>query len=176
MTVPIHANLLAGGFHDFVNRKFDEIVCTIRRGVTDRIAQNDSARPASNGRGIEPFDRFAVRAHSVFGDVHGWQAVFDGKLDGFFRGALEMVDGPVLDQAANRAGAKKRRGFNGDAHALRDFHDRPDIALMRARRAIGFDLHAMRRDFARQRLGIRHGPWTGTRQTNIYGIDSERFH
>src|SRR6266849_5337067 len=47
---------------------------------------------------------------------------------------------------------------------------------MPARCAIGLDLHAVRGDFARERLGIRHGPGTRARQTNIYGIYAERFH
>jgi len=176
MAVPIHANLFAGGFHHLVDGKLDEIECAARCSVADRVAQNDGARPASNGCGIEPFDGFAVRAHGVFRDVHGRQAVLDGERDGFFGGALEVVDGPVLDQAADRTRTEKRRGFDGDAHALRDFHDRPDIALMGARRAIGFDFHTMRGDFARERLGIRHGPGSGARQPNIYGIYPERFH
>src|SRR6266436_10136016 len=49
MAVPIHANLFAGGFHHLVDGKLDEIECAARCSVADRVAQNDGARPASNG-------------------------------------------------------------------------------------------------------------------------------
>jgi len=45
MSVPIHANLLAGGFHHFVDRELDEIICAAGRSVTDGVTQNDGAAP-----------------------------------------------------------------------------------------------------------------------------------
>ena len=47
---------------------------------------------------------------------------------------------------------------------------------MRARGAVGLNLHAVRGDFASQRFGVRKGARPGARQSNIDGVDSKGFH
>ena len=76
------------------------------------------------------------------------QAVIDCELHGFLGGAFEMIDGPVFDEAANRAGAEEGSGFDGDADALGDFDDGADVGFDGACGAVGADLHAIGGDFA----------------------------
>ena len=97
--------------------------------MADGVAQDDGARAAANRGGVKPLDGIRIGANGVFGDVHGRQVVFDGKLDGVFGGALEMIDGPVFDQAANRTGAEECCGFDGDADSLGDFDDRANVVF-----------------------------------------------
>ena len=125
---------------------------------------------------VEPLHGFGIGAHGVFGDVHGRQAVGHGKLDGFFRGALEVVDAPVFDQAANGAGTEKRGGFNGNSDALGNFDDGTDVRFDGARRAVRFDAHVVVGNFARQRFDVVGRARTGTRQADIHGIDGQHFH
>ena len=49
---------------------------------------------------------------------HGRQVVFHCKCHGVLCRALEVIHRPVFHQPANRAGAKKSRGFNRDTDSL----------------------------------------------------------
>ena len=99
-----------------------------------------------------------------------------GELHGFFGGALKMIDGPIFDEAANRAGAEKRGGFERHAHFFRNFDDGLDVVLVRARGAIRANFHARLNDFARESFGVRVGARTGAGETDIHRVDAERFH
>ncbi len=46
---------------------------------------------------VETFHGVRVGANCVFRDVHGGKTVIDGELHRFFRGAFEMIDGPIFD-------------------------------------------------------------------------------
>ncbi len=173
MAVPINANFFTGRFHHFVDGEFHKVERAIRRGVSDGVAENDGACAVSNGGCIQPLHSVRIRANGVFRYVHGRKTVFDSELDRFFSGALEVINGPVFDQAADRTGAEKRCGFNGDANPLRNFHDRADVVFMRARRAVGLDLHPVSGDFAGQRFGVCKSARAGARQTDIDRADSE---
>ncbi len=69
-------------------------------------------------------------------------------LHGFFCGALEVIDGPVFDQAADGAGAEKGGGFESDSDALGNFNDGADVGFHGSGGAVGADLHAVGGDFA----------------------------
>src|SRR4029077_19673350 len=118
VAVPIDANLLTARLHDLVDRELNEIERAGRSGVADGIAQNNRTSPATDGSGVEALHGVRVGADRVFGDVHGGQAVIDCELHSFLGGALEVVDGPVLNQAADGAGAEERSRFDGDPDTL----------------------------------------------------------
>src|SRR6267378_1618258 len=100
----------------------------------------------------------------------------DGKLDGFFGGALKVVDGPVFDQAADRAGAEEGGGFDGDSHALRNFSDGPNVGFDGASGGVGANLHAIGGDFAGEGFGVFYGAGAGAGETDVERVDAERFH
>ena len=118
MAVPVNTNLFAGRPHNFFDGKFHEVERAIRSSVANRVAEHDGARTISNGGRVEAFHGFGVGANRVLGNIHRRKPILDREPDGFFRRALEVIDGPVFHEAANRAGAEERCGFNGDAHAL----------------------------------------------------------
>jgi len=97
VTVPVYADFFAAGLYDFFDGEFYQVVGALRGGVADGVAEDDGAGAAADSGGIEALDRVGVGADGVFGDVHGREIVVDGELDGFFCGALEMIDGPVFD-------------------------------------------------------------------------------
>ena len=148
MTVPIHADFFAGRSHHLIDSELHEVERPTWRGVADRVAENDGARTVSNGRRIQPLDGIGIGAHRVFRDVHGRKTVLDREPYRLFGGPLEVLDRPVFHQAPDRTGAKKRCRFNGHAHHLRDLYDGTDVVFVSARRAVGFDLHPLRGDFA----------------------------
>src|ERR1700722_668226 len=161
VSVPVDANVLAAGLDDFVDGKFDEVVGALRRGVTDGIAKNNGARTVVDSGRVETLYRFPVGANRVFGDEHRRQVVFDDELDGFFGGALEVIDGPVFDEAADRAGTEECRGFDGDADALRNFGDGADVGFDGTRGAVRADFHPVGGDFAREGFSVLDGAWAG---------------
>src|SRR6266478_5392421 len=140
--MPVDANFFAGGFHDFVDGEFHEVECAVGSGVADGVAKNDGACAVSNGGRIQTLHSIGIGSNGVFRDVHGRKAVFDGELYRFLCGALEVINRPIFHEAANGTGTEKSRGFDGDARVLRNFDDRANIILMRARRAVGLDLPA----------------------------------
>ncbi len=170
--MPIDANLLARRFHDFFDGKFHQVERAIWRGVADGVAQNNRARAVSNGRRVQSLHGARIGANSVFRDVHGRKPVLDRELHRFFSGAFEVINRPVFHEAANWAGAKERCRFNRHAYALRDFHDGANVIFMRARGAVGLDLHPVRGDFARQSFGVGESARPGGRQTDVDRIDS----
>src|SRR5580700_1114994 len=159
VAVPVDADLFAARLHDFIDGKFDEVVGALRRGVADRIAENYSAGAVADRGGIETLDGVAIGAGGVFGYVHGWQAVVDGEPYSFFRGALEVVDGPVFDKAADGAGAEEGSGFERDSDALGNFNDGTDVGFYRSGGAVRANLHVVVGDFASQGLGVGRGAW-----------------
>jgi len=70
VAVPVDANFLAGGLHDFGDGELNEIEGALRHGVSDGVAENDGAGAATNGGGVEAFYRVGIGADGVFGDVH----------------------------------------------------------------------------------------------------------
>src|SRR5216683_2754481 len=174
--MPIDADLFAGGFYDFVDGELYEVEGAVGCGVAHGVAEYDGARAVSNGGGVKAFDGAGIGADGVLGNVHRRESVLDGELDRFFRGALEVIDGPIFHQAADRAAAQKRRRFDGDPGALGDFHDGADVVFVSARRAIGFNLHPVRGDLAGQSFGVSESTRTGAGKTDVDGVDSQRFH
>ena len=87
-----------------------------------------------------------------------------------------MIDSPIFDQAANRAGAEKRGGFERPADFFGNFDDGLDVVLMGARRAVRADFHARVDNFARESFGVRISARAGAGQADIYGVNAERFH
>ena len=104
------------------------------------------------------------------------QVVFDGELHGFFRGAFEVIDGPIFDEAADGAGAEECRGFDGDADALRNFGDGADVGFDGARGAVGADFHPIGGDFAGEGFGVLDGARAGAGKADVERLDAERFH
>src|SRR5215472_11127654 len=172
VAVPIHTNLFATRLYNFVDYEFHQIERAVRRGVTHGVAQNNGASPVLNRCGIQAFHRLRVRANRVFGNVHGGEAMLDGKLHRFFRGALKMINRPVLYQSANGTGAKKRGGFNRDSDSLRNLDDWANIVFVRSRRTVWLDSHPVRCNLSRQRFGMCRCARTGTGQPDIDVIDS----
>src|SRR4029077_18482722 len=162
VAVPIDADFFAAGLHNFFDGEFNQVVRALRRGVADGVAQNDRARTAADGGGVEALDGGGIGADGVFGDVHRGEVVIDSELDGFFGGALEMVDRPIFDEATNGAGAEEGGGFDGDAYALGDFGDGGDVGFDGASRGVGANLHAIAGDFAGEGFGVGDGAGTGT--------------
>src|SRR5271170_304201 len=176
VAVPVHADFFTAVFHNVVNYEFHEVESTFRSGVTDRVAENDGTRAAADRGGIETLNGLGIGADGVFRDVHRRKAVGDGELDSFFGGALEMVDGPVFNQAANRAGTEERGGFDGNPDALGDFDDGTNVGFDGARSAVRLDAHLMVGDFAGEDFDVSGGARARAGQTDVYGIDAERFH
>jgi len=174
--VPVDADFLAGWLHDFFDGEFHEIVRAVGSGVADGVAKDDGTGAAANSAGIEAFHGRGVSAHGVFGDVHGRQTVVDGELDGFFGGAFEVIHGPILDEAADGTGAQKRRGLEGDAHALGDFDDGTDVVFVGARGAVGLDLHAVGGDFAGQGFRVGSSARASAGKADVQRVDAEGFH
>src|SRR5580704_3983343 len=174
--MPVDADFFTAGIDDVVDRKFDQVVRALRRGVTCRVAEHHGAGAAADRGGVEALDGVAIGANGVFGHVHRRKTVVDGVLYGFFRGAFEVIDRPILDEATDGAGAEEGCGFEGDAYSLRDLHDGADVGFHRARGTVRANLHAVGGDFARQGFGVRGGARAGSGQPNIEGIDAERFH
>ena len=87
-----------------------------------------------------------------------------------------MIDGPVFNQAADGAGTDEGGCFDGHAHALGNFDDGLDVVLVRARGAVGADLHARGYDFAGEGFSVGVGARAGAGQADIHGVDAERFH
>ena len=121
VAVPIDANFFAGWLHDFFDCKFHQIVGAARRGVADGVAQHDGARAGANCGGVQRDHSDGVGANRVFGDVHHGKTGGDGEFHGVFGGALEMIHGPIFDQAANRARAEKRGRFDVACQLFRKF-------------------------------------------------------
>src|SRR5690242_14805153 len=176
VAVPVHANFFSAGPDDFADDELHEVVSTLRYTVADGVAEDDGARSVANGGGVEAFDGAGIGANGVFGDVHRGEAVLDGKLDGVFRGAFEVVNSPIFDEAANGAGTEKCCGFDGNPSALRNFHDGTNVIFNRARSTIGLDAHAICGDFAGERFGVFVGAGASARKADVDGIEAERFH
>src|SRR5260370_33318252 len=167
MTVPVNADFFAAGLYDFLDGEFDEIGRAVRGRVAPGITEDDGAGTAADGGGVEALNGFGVRANGVFGDVHRGQAVVDGVLHGFLRSAFEMLDGPVFDEAANRAGTDKRGRFNGDADALGNLDDGADVTFHGASGAIRANLHPRGGNFARKGFGVGKGAGTRAGETDV---------
>src|SRR4029077_7687921 len=162
--------------HDLVDREFNQVVGALRSGVANGVAQHDGAGAAADGGGVEALDGSGVGPDGVFGDVHRGQVVLDGEPDGFLRGALEMIDSPVFDEAANRAGAEESGSFDGDADALGDFGDGANVGFDGARGGVGANLHAIGGDFASEGFGVGNGAGTGAGKADVQRFDAQRFH
>src|ERR1700730_7321436 len=159
VTVPIDADFFAAGSYNFVDGKFYEVVGALRRGVADCVTKDDGAGAAPDGGGVEALDRGGIGADGVFGDVHRGEVVLDGELHGFFGGALEVIDGPVFDEAANGTGAEEGGGFDGDADALRDFGYGANVGFDRAGGGIRANPHTIRSYFPGERFCVRGCSW-----------------
>src|SRR6267154_480262 len=91
VTVPIYADFLTAGLHDFVDGEFYQVVGALRGGVANGIAEHDGACAAADGGGVEALHGVGIGADGVFRYIHRGEIVVDGELDGFFGGALEMI-------------------------------------------------------------------------------------
>jgi len=176
VAMPVDPNLFARGLHDFFDGEFHQVVGAARRGMADRIAQDDCARPRTDRCRIERDDRGRIGANRVFRHVHDRQARVGGEAHGFVRGALQVIDGPILDEAADRARTEKHRGFDRPAHALADVDHRLDVLLMGAAAHIRANLHARTDDLPREGFGIGKRTRPRARQADIDQVDAKRFH
>ena len=57
-----------------------------------------------------------------------------------------------------------------------NFDDGADVGFDRSRGAVGANLHAVGGDFAGQGFGVRDGARAGARESDVEGVDAERFH
>ena len=73
--------------------------------MADGVAEHHGAGAGADRGGVQRDYCGGVGADRVFGDVHHWEAGGGGEFYGVFGGALEVIDGPVFDEAADRAGA-----------------------------------------------------------------------
>ena len=144
--------------------------------MADGVAQNDGASAGADGCRVERNDGRRVGANGVLGNVHDGEPRCDGEGDSIFGDALKMIDGPILHEAANRAGAEKCGGFNGDANALGNFDDRGDIVLVCASGAVGADFHARSANFAGEGFGVGESAGACARKTDVHHFDSEGLH
>jgi hypothetical protein len=72
-----------------------------------------------------------------------------------------MLNGPILNETADGAGPKECGRLDCHADTFGDFDDGLYIILVRARRAVGRNIHARVEDFTRQ--GFRIGKGASTR-------------
>jgi len=140
--------------------------------VTDGVAEDDGAGAAADCGRIEALDGVGVGADGVFGYIHRREIVVDGELDGFFGGALEVIDGPVFHQATDGAGAEEGGGFDGDSYALGNLGDGADVGLDRAGGSVGANLHAIAGDFPGQGFGVFCGAGAGAGQADVERVDA----
>src|SRR5258707_14465350 len=96
VTVPVDADFFAARFHDFVDGEFYQVVGALRRGVTHGVEENDTAGAAADGGGGEALDGLRIGADGVFRYGHCGEVVLGRKIYGLFRGALELIQGPVV--------------------------------------------------------------------------------
>jgi hypothetical protein len=87
-----------------------------------------------------------------------------------------MIDGPIFDQAANRAGAEEGGGLDGPADFFGNFDDGLDVVLVGAGGGVRTNFHFRGNDFAGERFGVGVGAGAGAGQADIHGVDAERFH
>ncbi len=176
MAVPLHANVLAGRLHNFVDDKVHQRDHAHRRRVTGGIADHDGLRAVANRGAVEPLNGFGIAAGGVLGHVHDVEAEPDRILHGVFRGALQEVVGPVFGVAADGAGADEGRHLDGNAGGLHDLGDRTNVVLMRAGCAVGLDLQLGAADLARQRLAMRLRARARAGQADVEHVDADGFH
>ena len=112
----------------------------------------------------------------VFGHVHHVETERDRILHGILGSAQQEVVSPILRIAPDGAGADKRRRLDGNASALHDLGDGPNVILMGAGGAVGLDLHLGPANLARQGFAVRQGAGTGPRQADIERIDAKPLH
>jgi hypothetical protein len=97
-------------------------------------------------------------------------------LDGLFRGLQQEVVCPAFGVAANGARSEKRRDLDGQSGFLHDLGNRANIVFMRARGAVGANLHLVRDDLARQRGHVLDRARARSRQPKIERVNAERLH
>ena len=112
----------------------------------------------------------------VLGDIHDIKSKGNGVLDGFLCGLQQKVVRPAFGEAADGAGTDKGCSLDAQAGFLHDLGDRANIIFVGARRAIRLNLHLVRDDLARQRGDGFHGARTCSRQSEVEGVEAQRFH
>ena len=117
-----------------------------------------------------------IAACGVLGDIHDLQTLGHGELYRMFRGAQQEVVGPIFGVASDRARPDESSRLDGNAGALDEFRNRPDVVFVGARGAIRLDLQPGTADLPRQRLAVRQRARAGPRQTDVQHIDADRFH
>ena len=176
MSVPFDANFFAGRLHHLFQHKLDQRHRAHGRGVSGSIAEHQSVRSTIDGGGVQLLHRFRIAARRVFGGVHDFEAKRDRVFDGLFGGLQQEVAIPALGVAANGTGSKKRRDLDGEAGFLHDLGDRANVVLVRARGAVGRDLHFVGDDFARQRRNVLDRARTCSGKPEVERVDAERLH
>src|SRR5579859_1085003 len=118
VAVPVHTDFLAAGLDDFFDDKFHQVVSAIRNGMANCVTQHDGAGATSNRSVIKSFHGLWVGTDRVFRYIHAREAFIDSELNGALRRALEMLHGPVFNEATNRARTKERGRLNSHAYTL----------------------------------------------------------
>ena len=154
MSVPIQSNFLALLIDDAAH-KLHDFARAVRCCMANGVADANRTRAATNRRGVKRANCFGIGARCVFGDEHDWQPFVNGKRHRFFRHLQQLIQGPFLSIETNRRRADERASFDRNARALRNFGNRNDVVLMRARGAVGTDLQIFGGDLAGHQLDAR---------------------
>ena len=144
--------------------------------VPGRIADHDGARAAIDRRRVKPLHGLRIAARGVLGDVHRIEAERNRIFHGLLGGLQKKIVGPAFRKPANGTRTDERRGFDAQAGLLHDLGDGTNIVLMRARSAVGANLHLVRHDFPRQRGHVLDRARSRARQPEIERVDPERLH
>src|SRR5947209_9497330 len=151
MPVPVKTNLLALVFNDALDESHNG-ARTVRRRVSNRVADADGASARSDRSRVERSDSLRVCARGVFRYIHHGQAFFDCEGNGLFRQLQELVERPVFRVEANRRRAYEGAGFDCDAYALRYFCNLLDVCRVSARGAVRTNKQFLVRNFSRKTL------------------------
>src|SRR5205085_3411802 len=175
MPVPVKTNLLALVFNDALNESHNG-ARTVRRRVSNRVADADGTRARSDRSRVERSDSLRVCARSVFRYIHHGQAFFDCEGNGLFRQLQELVERPVFRVEANRRRAYEGAGFDCDAYALRYFRDGLNVCRVSARRAVWTNAKFLVGNLSRKTLDSSGVRAARTRQPYVRRVNRERVH
>src|SRR5437660_12776461 len=98
--------------------------------------------------------------------------MFDRELHRIFRGALEMVDGPVFDQTPDGARTKGRGGFDRDSCALGNLHDGTNVVFVRSRAAVRLELLPVVVNFPLRTFGSTRRGRRAARPAGVGALDA----
>src|ERR1700733_9202069 len=174
--MPIQTNPFAGGFHHFLDHKPHQRERSHGRGMPCCVADHDSARAATNCRGIQPLHRLRITARRVLSDVHRIEAERNRIFHSLLGGLQKKIVAPTFREPPDRTGTDERSGLDAQTRLLHDLRNGTNIVLVRPRRAVGANLHLVRDHLPRQRSHMLHCARPRAWQSQIERVDPQRLH